>query len=108
MGSNLQNILDKAVEISKDFDGLSAIYSIDINQTKMQSKILSETHNKKIFLKYMKKMFLMIKDDDFEILVVDMSERIACKKIDDSSLIVLVADKNMSFGKIFAMIRSIN
>ncbi len=107
MDKRLEETLAKAVELSKDYDELTALYIIDLNQTKIRQNIFNQSHKKEIFLKYMKKIYHLIKEDDFDVLVVDMNERIACKKIDQSIVVVLVADKEMSYGKIFALLRSI-
>jgi len=108
MGNASKKILDKAFELSKNYDGLTALYNIDIQQTKIKHKALSDSHNKESFLEYMKKIFLTIKEDNFEMLLVDLDERIICKKIDTTNVIVFVTDKEMSLGKIFTLLRGID
>lgn len=108
MDSTSKEILDRTFELAKNHDGLTALYNINIQKTKMQHKILSESHNKESFFNHIKKIFLTLKEEEFEMLLVDLDERIICKKIDAVNVIVFVTEKEMSLGKIFTLLRGIN
>ncbi len=108
METTLKQILDQAWERAQDYDGLTAMYSIDTEQTKMKHKVLDVSHNRSSFLAHIQKLFHTIREDDFEMLLVDLDERIVCKKIDPSKVIVFVAHKEMSLGKIFTLLRSVH
>ena len=101
-------VLEEVLKISEHYEEVTAIYAIDIEHTKMQYKIISESHKKKSFLKYLKKMLHILRDDDFETMIVDLSERIGCKKLDNNNVVIVVADKErMTHGKLFALLKSI-
>jgi len=108
MNNTSKEILDKAFELSKNYDGLTALYNIDIEKLKIKHKILNDSHDKESFLAYIKKIFLTIKEESFEMLIVDLDERIICKKIDTTNVIVFVTDKEMSLGKIFILLRGLD
>ena len=104
----LKQLLNRAIEISKTYSGITAIYSIDIDHTQVEYEILNKSHNKESFKRYIKKIFPIIREKEFDILFIDLNERIVCKKVGSSEIVIITADKELSFGKIFAMIRGID
>ncbi len=103
-----QNILDNVLALSKDYEGLTALYVIDLEKMKMRHQILNDTHNKATFMDRIQKITLTLQDREFEMLLVDLDERIICRKVDDTHIIVFVTDKEMTLGKVFTLIRGIN
>ncbi len=103
-----QQNLDKLFELVKNIDGITALYNINIEDTKIQHNILSKSHNQESFVQYIKKIFPIFKEDKFEILLVDLEERIICKKVDNTNIIVCVSDKKVPLGKILTLLKSID
>jgi len=108
MDKKSKEILEKTFELLKNYDKFTALYIINTEEVKVQHKILSDSHDKDSFLIHIKKLFFTLKEDKFEMLIVDLDERIICKKIDATNIIVLVTDKEMSLGKIFILLRALD
>jgi len=108
MDTTSKEILDKTFELLKNYDKFTALYIINTKEVKIQHKILSDSHDKESFFRYIKQIFLTLKEDKFEMLIVDLDERIICKKIDATNIIILVTDKEMSLGKIFILLRTLD
>lgn len=107
MDGKSKQILDRVFGYCQDYVGLTALYAINLEETKMHHKIINKLHDKESFLRYIKKIFFIMQEDEFEILTLDLDERIVCKKIDETNVIVFVSNKELPLGKIFTLLRGI-
>jgi predicted regulator of Ras-like GTPase activity (Roadblock/LC7/MglB family) len=103
--------IDKMVkEVSRqieEFRGVKAIYGIEIEKMRVSVKKIDEEYDANEIKNILKKVSALLKEEKLDTLFIETEAKIFIKKVSDFVAIVVVCDKNVTLGNIYAMIKKI-
>ncbi len=100
---SLEDILDRYDQKIKNSSEIYSIYLFDIKEIRIEYKIYDEHHDKSKSYAILEKMLYLFKDKEFNMLLIDIGERIFIKRLSDSLILMLTGSKELQLGKLFAL-----
>ena len=103
--------IDKMVkEISRrveEFRGVKAIYGIEIEKMRVSVKKIDEEYDANEIRNILRDISALLKEEKLDTLFIETEMKIFIKKASDLVAIVIVCDKNVTLGNIYAMMKKI-
>jgi len=103
--------IDKMVkEISRrveEFRGVKAIYGIEIEKMRVSVKKIDEEYDANEIRNILRDISALLKEEKLDTLFIETEMKIFIKKASDFAAIVIVCDKNVTLGNIYAMMKKI-
>ena len=105
------DIMDKMIkEVSKlaeEFRGVKAIYGIEIEKMRVGVKKIDEEYDANKIRNILKDVSALLKEEKLDSLFIETEVKIFIKKVSDFAAIVVVCDKRVTLGNIYAMMKKI-
>ncbi len=105
---SLKESLDRFVKDIQDTKGIKAVYAVDLDKMELSKKFLHQEYNQATIKEIIKSTATILNAKDTEnILIETKSERIFIGGLKDKFFLIIVADKVINIGSLFAMLKKI-
>jgi len=105
--SALKKIFSQSLELYKQAPEISSLFVLDLANKEIEHKIFdNKTERKKRVFSLLKKIIPLLDDDKFELLTLEMEERITAYHISNRVIIIITSNKIAPLGKILTLLKS--
>ena len=90
-----------------DMDGLYSLYIFDLKNKDIRYKLFEDTHNREKVLKVLKKIIPLYREEEFDMLLIDLDERMIFHRLSDDMLLMLSSSRDIPLGRLLALIKNV-
>jgi hypothetical protein len=104
---DLEKLLDECYDKVHTIPGVYSLYLFDLQYKKIEYKIIDQHHNKSKSYEVLRKVVSLFKDEAFDMLFIDVGERIFIHRISNNVILMVTSNKEVPLGKLVTLIKSI-